>query len=306
MVSHNTSFVGRVYSHAVFLARQSNGVRVHTPYEMCYDSITMNRRNIILFAIAIIVVVGIVVFIFWPDPAPIKMVRINPGTFVMGSPKSEPGRYDDEVQHTVKITKAFYMGLTPITQAQWNAVMGNNPSKSKGDDLPVENLSWNDAVAFCQKLSAREHKKYRLPTEAEWEYACRAGTTTEYYTGNGTTALDKAGWYVGNSTFIPVESMFFPNTTTTGAGTHPVAQKVPNAWGLYDMHGNVCQWCSDFAYDYTGDAENPTGPATGNFRVLRGGSWDSGPQFSRSAYRNYAAPVFRGLDCGLRIALDSN
>ena len=273
---------------------------------MWYQSPAMNRRNIILLAVVIIAIVGGLAFMFWPDPTHIKMVRIKPGTFVMGSPESEPGRQIDEVQHTVKITKAFYLSQTPITQAQWKAVMGNNPSNFQGDDLPVECVSWDDAVAFCQKLSAREHKKYRLPTEAEWEYACRAGTMTEYYTGNGTAALDRAGWYGGNSNYIPVESMFFGTTTTTGAGTHPVAQKVPNAWGLYDMHGNVWQWCSDYVGEYTGDAENPTGPTTGRYRVLRGGSWYANPQLCRSAYRCDNVPDRRGSDFGFRIALDSD
>ena len=263
-------------------------------------------RNILLLALAIIAVVGIVVFVFWPDPTHIKMVRIKPGTFVLGSPESESEHWADEVQHTVKITKAFFLSQTPITQAQWQAVMGNNPSMFKGDDLPVEMVSWDDAVAFCQKLSARDHKKYRLPTEAEWEYACRAGTTTEYNTGNGTSAMDRAGWYDGNSTYIPVQSMFFPTTTMTGAGTHPVAQKAPNAWGLYDMHGNVFQWCGDYYREYTDDAEKSTGPRTGNARVLRGGSWFFDHRRCRSACRGAGEPDSRDLDFGFRIALDSD
>ena len=274
--------------------------------EMWYHSPAMKRRNIILLAVVIIAIVGGLAFIFWPDPTHIKMVRIKPGTFVMGSPESEPEHQFDEVQHTVTITKAFYLSRTPITQAQWQAVMGTNPSGFKGDDLPVERVSWDDAVAFCEKLSAREHKKYRLPTEAEWEYACRAGTTTEYYTGNGTAALDKAGWYRGNSAYIPVQSMFFGTSTTTGPGTHPVAQKAPNAWGLYDMHGNVWQWCSNYYYEYTGDAENPTGPTPGPARVLRGGSWLYTPRRCRSACLNDCGPGYRGHDVGFRIALDSD
>ena len=262
------------------------------------------HRKIIVFAIVIIAAVGILATVFWPDPARIKMVSIKPGTFVMGSPESEPGRVDNEIQHTVRIAKAFYMSRTPITQAQWKAVMGNNPSNFKGDDLPVENVSWNDAVEFCQKLSQRDHKKFRLPTEAEWEYACRAGTTTEYNSGNGTAALDKVGWYSGNSTYIPVQSFFFRTTMPTGPGTHPVAQKSANAWGLYDMHGNVWQWCSDYFGEYSGDAENPTGATQGSFRVLRGGSWRYRPQFCRSAYRSINGAGSRGNIIGFRIAQD--
>ena len=274
---------------------------------MWYHSTAMNRRNIILLAVVIIAIVGVLAFIFWPDPTHIKMVRIKPGTFVMGSPDSEAERGVQEVQHTVKITKAFYLSQTPITQAQWQAVMGTNPSNFKGDDLPVEMVSCDDAIEFCQKLSARDHKKYRLPTEAEWEYACRAGTTTEYNTGNGTAALDKAGWYSGNSTYIPTQSWFFRSKNTiTGAGTHPVAEKAANAWGLYDMHGNVWQWCNDWYGDYTGDTINPTGPTDGLYRVLRGGSWTCYPQHCRSAFRLIYSPDLRFINIGFRIALDSD
>jgi formylglycine-generating enzyme required for sulfatase activity len=221
-----------------------------------------------------------------------KFVRIEPGEFLMGSPANEEGRYTDETQHKVKITKPFMLGITPVTQKQWVTLMGNNPSYFKGDDLPVIEVSWDDAVAFCQKLSAKEGKTYRLPTEAEWEYACRAGTTTQYHTGDGEKALDEAGWYDKNS----------------GNTTHPVGQKKANAWGLYDMHGNVMEWCSDYYGPYpAGDAVDPTGPAQGDAnssRVLRGGSWSINPQLCRAACRDWGSPGLRYDNGGFRCLLD--
>ena len=156
-----------------------------------------------------------------------KLVVIPAGEFTMGSPTTEAGRGGNEILHHVRITKPFLMAMTAVTQAQWRAVMGNNPSNFKGEDHPVEQVSWNDAVTFCQKLSAKEGKHYRLPTEAEWEYACRAGTQTPYGFGDGN--LDDFAWSTGNS----------------GNQTHNVATRKANHWGLYDMQGNVLQFCSD-------------------------------------------------------------
>jgi formylglycine-generating enzyme required for sulfatase activity len=169
---------------------------------------------------------------------------IPAGEFLMGSGKTEDGHSSDETQHRVRFVDDILMGVHPVTQAQWQGVMGNNPSIFKGMNRPVENISWHDALAFCQKLGEMERKRYRLPTEAEWEYACRAGTTTPYYTGIGKPALGEAGWYSGNS----------------GAETHSVGDKRPNAWGLYDMHGNVWELCSDWYDEYPMvDAVNPQG-----------------------------------------------
>jgi formylglycine-generating enzyme required for sulfatase activity len=220
-----------------------------------------------------------------------KFVRIEPGDFLMGSPEKEDGRYPDETQHKVKLTKPFMMGVTTVTQKQWAAVIATSPSLFTGDDLPVERVSWDDAVAFCRKLSATDHKTYRLPTEAEWEYACR--TTTAYYTGDGEAALGEAGWYSANS----------------GDKTHSVGQKKANAWGLYDMHDNVWQWCNDGYAGYpAGDATDPKGPSEQNAnissRVLRGGAWDSTPRNCRAAYRGWGAPGGRVGYVGFRLCLD--
>jgi formylglycine-generating enzyme required for sulfatase activity len=180
------------------------------------------------------------------NPLGMKLNLIPPGEFAMGSPKSEPGRWDDETQHLVKITKPFYLSAHEVTQAQYEQVMGKNPSyfsvsgngkgRVSGDtsQLPVERVSWNDAVEFCRKLSDEEGVEYRLPTEAEWEYACRAGTTTAYSFGNDVAQLGEYAWYADNS----------ENTS------HAVGEKKPNAWGLYDMHGNVWEWCQDWFGPY--------------------------------------------------------
>jgi len=239
----------------------------------------------------------------------LKLVEIPAGSFLMGSPGSETGRDNDEAQHRVKITRAYLMSATEVTQAQWEQVMGGNPSARKGADLPVEKVTWYDAVSFCNKLSAKEGLRpayrisgkdvtwdesadgYRLPTEAEWEYACRAGTTTAYNTGSDEAALERAGWYSGNS---------------GGDTTHPVGQKAANAWGLHDMHGNVWEWCWDWFGDY-GEVGNsdPHGPSSGSYRVLRGGSGinDAGPCRTANRYRNDASSVFGHL--GFRVVRNS-
>lgn len=231
----------------------------------------------------------------------IKLVMIPKGTFMMGSPESEEGRSKDESQHAVTISKNYYMGVYEVTQSQYEKVMGNNPSYFQGAkigkekaDLPVENVSWDDAVEFCKKLSdLPEEKKagrvYRLPTEAEWEYACRAGSETTYYFNNDFRVLKINGWYRENSSI----------------STHEVGQLNPNAWGLYDIHGNVGEWCSDWYGEYpAGAANDPIGPSEGSFRVYRGGSWLLGAPLCRSARRGWSAPTFRG-DAGFRLALSS-
>ncbi|MBW2664167.1 MAG: formylglycine-generating enzyme family protein [Deltaproteobacteria bacterium] len=226
-----------------------------------------------------------------------KMVYISPGTFMMGSPSSEPKRDSDERQHKVALTKDFYMGVTEITQSQWRQIMGNNPSKFKGDNLPVEQVSWNDCQEFIRKLNQQEGgNKYRLPTEAEWEYACRAGTTTPFYTGN-CISTDQAN-YDGNYPMPECSKGRYRKKTIE------VASFPPNAWGLYDMHGNVWEWCQDWYEDYQGDHVTDTEePFSGSYRrVDRGGGWNDGARRCRSANRYYNTPANRYDDLGFRLA----
>ncbi len=203
---------------------------------------------------------------------------------MMGSPDSEPGRYPDEgPQHQVTISKSFELQTTEVTQSQWQAVMGSNPSYFKGSDLPVETVSWDDAQAFITKLNAMgDGYRYRLPTEAEWEYSARAGTPGAY-AGD----LDAMAWYSDNS----------------GGKTHLVATKAANAWGLYDMHGNVWEWVQDWYGDYPASAvTDPVGPSSGSYRVLRGGGWFFYSQYCRSALRFNISPDIRyDGDLGLRL-----
>jgi len=229
------------------------------------------------------------------------MVYINGGTFTMGSPANERGRSNNEgPQHQV-IVSSFYMEKYPVTQEEYQDTMGTNPSSFKGPELPVEQVSWFDAVQYCNKRSLTEgltpaytvngtnvswdHSAngYRLPTEAEWEYACRAGTQTPYYSG---TSVNDAGWHSGNS----------------GAKTHPVGEKEPNSWGLYDMHGNVLEWCWDWLGNYSADTQtDPQGAASGTNRVYRGGSWYFNALQTRSAFRFGNYPSLRIYFVGFRI-----
>jgi len=231
-----------------------------------------------------------------------NMVRIKGGTFNMGSPTNELGRYSDEgPQHKVTVS-SFYIGKYEVTQEEYQEIMGTNPSNSKGDNLPVEQVSWYDAIEYCNKRSQKEgltpaytrngdnviwnrnSNGYRLPTEAEWEYACRAGTTKAYNIEGDYSN----GWYgeIG------------------GWKTHPVGQKIANAWGLYDMHGNVLEWCWDWYGNYSsGSQTDPMGTSSGSYRVGRGGSCDSNSPFLvRSAKRNSEAPSYRRFDIGFRLA----
>jgi formylglycine-generating enzyme required for sulfatase activity len=218
-------------------------------------------------------------------------VLIPAGEFLMGSADSEKGRFPDEgPQHRVRITKPFYLGKYLITQEQWQAVMGNNPSNFKGPNNPVECVSWDDCQTFLEKLNAKigvQGGKFELPTEAQWEYACRAGSSTRYCFGDDESALGEYAWYNANS----------------GNTTHPVGGRKPNAWGLYDMHGNVWEWCQDWYGAYGAEAvTDPTGPATGSDRVIRGGGWRLGARCCRSAIRFRGRPGDRGSYLGLRVS----
>ncbi len=227
-----------------------------------------------------------------------KFVLIPSGTFMMGSPSNEPKRDSDERQHRVTISKPFYMQTTEVTQGQWREVMGNNPSyfKNCGDDCPVEKVFWNDVQGFIRKLNQKEGtNRYRLPTEAEWEYACRAGTATPFYFGD-CLSTDQANYH-GNYPMPGCSKGEYRKRTL------PAGSFQPNAWGLYDMHGNVYEWCQDWYGEYpSGHATDPAGPSSGTYRVLRGGSWYNAAWFMRSADRYGYAPDFRSGDLGFRVA----
>ena len=224
-------------------------------------------------------------------------ILLSAGTFTMGSPSDEPGSYSNErPQHQVTLTRAFYMQNTEVTQAQWEAVMGSNPSHFSGcPSCPVEEVSWDVIQGFLDHMKARGEGAYNLPTEAQWEYAARAGSTTAFYNGGITETgsgydsnLNAIGWYTYNS----------------DSETHPVAQKAPNAWGLYDMSGNVWEWCRDWYdgsyYDW-GLRTDPMGPSSGSYRVKRGGSWGGNAKNCRSANRNYSSPDYRYYNIGFRL-----
>jgi RNA polymerase sigma factor (sigma-70 family) len=227
-----------------------------------------------------------------------KFVWIPPGNFMMGSPKEEKERVINEAQHKVTLSKGFYMGVYPVTQEQWQAVMGNNPSQFKGEkSLPVEQVSWEDCQEFIKKLRDKDKKPYRLPTESEWEYACRAGTTTPFHFGE-TISTDQAN-YNGDSTYGNGKKGAYRKKTTT-VGSFPA-----NAWGLHDMHGNVWQWCQDWhAGDYPEkDVIDPPGPENppDKLRVLRGGSFYDDAKYCRSAYRHWNVPGHRIFHYGCRL-----
>jgi len=220
-----------------------------------------------------------------------KLVLIPTGEFLMGSPDGDPSAFaGEQPQHGVRITKPFYLGVTAVTQEQYEGVMGTNPSRFKGAQLPVEDVSWDDAVAFCRKLGSQERLSYRLPTEAEWEYFCRAGSTSQWCFGDDESLLEEYAWYEKNS----------------GHTTHPVGEKKPNGWGLHDMHGNVWEWCSDWYGTYAATAlDDPRGPMAGSFRVIRGGSWYYGARYCRSAHRSRGTPGSRYNSLGFRLACSS-
>ena len=218
-----------------------------------------------------------------------EFVWISPGSFRMGSPSSELGRDSDEGPvHEVEISEGFWLGKYEVTQEQWVAVMGSNPSFYKGDARrPVENISWHDVQAFIGKLNPARETLYRLPTEAEWEYACRAGSSTRWSFGDGDSRLRDYAWYGGDNSL---------------SGTKAVGSKWPNAWGLYDMHGNVREWVQDWYGNYNSSRQiDPRGASTGSSRVIRGGDFNLNAQNVRSAERHRYSPDYRNSGIGVRL-----
>ncbi len=220
----------------------------------------------------------------------------EPGTFLMGSPKDEPERFGDELQHEVTLTKGFWMADTPVTQALWEVIMGENPSEFKGKDRPVERISWEDAQAFVAKMNGlKAELKLCLPTEAQWEYACRAESATPFCWGDQI-----------NSTLVNFDGNHPYNKGSPSqyrAETVAVKELPCNDWGLYQMHGNVWEWCQDWFGDYPAEPViDPQGPESGDSRVLRGGSWFDYGGYCRSALRDHYDPSVRSYNIGFRLA----
>ena len=219
-----------------------------------------------------------------------EMVSVDGGTFTMGG-NSEQGSdaYDDEKPTHQVTLSSYYIGMTEVTQALWKAVMGSNPSYSNGDNLPVERVSCDDCKTFISKLNAMTGQKFRLPTEAEWEYAARGGNKSHGYKYSGSNSVDDVAWYYGNR---------------GGYKTHSVGTKAPNELGIYDMSGNVLEWCSDWYGSYSSASQtNPKGPNSGSCRVSRGGGWDGGASSCRVSFRYINNPTDRNNRLGLRLAL---
>jgi len=218
-----------------------------------------------------------------PGGAKMEMIWCAPGAFCMGSPPGEPGRIPNETLHLVTLTKGFWLGKYEVTQGQWESVMRSNHSRFKHKEKPVETVSWYDCEAFIKRVNDSFGGKARLPTEAEWEYACRAGSDAAFA---GSGVASEMAWYDENSEYQ----------------THEVGVNKPNAWGFYDMHGNVLEWCSDWFTEQKGDAVDPKGPPTGSFKVLRGGCWFFFDRDCRSAYRLKREPNLRNCIFGFRLA----
>jgi formylglycine-generating enzyme required for sulfatase activity len=214
----------------------------------------------------------------------LEFCSVPAGTFLMGSALQPP-------VHEVTISRPFHLGVHPVTQAQWEAVMGANPSQFRGPDRPVEQVSWDDCQELIRRLDAGGKGRFRLPTEAEWEYACRAGETGTFCFGDDEARLGEYAWYSANS----------------GGETQPVGLKEPNAWGLHDMHGNVWEWCQDWWDDYVaGAATDPQGPPAGfmGARVFRGGCWRGGADFAASAHRGGRGAGYKAGILGLRLVCE--
>ena len=231
-----------------------------------------------------------------------EFVLIPAGTFIMGSPPDEPNRGSNEIQHKVSISRPFYMQNTEVTLKQWRAVMGKRflSSRKGADNMPVVKISWHDCIRFIKKLNVLGQWSYRLPTEAEWEYACRAGGSTAYSWGN---TIDCGRAMYGNNSLKSRECLDYVRSRGLPIDQPaPVKSYSPNDWGLYDMHGNVWEWCQDWYGDYMTSAKiDPFGPDSGTKRVRRGGSWFKNGYTCRSANRNHGHPGSRYQTTGFRL-----
>ena len=271
-----------------------------TAVQLCAQGIVVNKTDGTKVYYKAEEVVSVSVYGYGEDPEPeagetktytangvqFQMVVVDGGTFKMGS---ETGDSDEKPIHEVKLN-SFSIGQTEVTQELWEAVMGTNPSNWKGLKLPVEKVSWNDCQTFITKLNSLTGQQFRLPTEAEWEYAARGGNQSKGYTYSGSDNIEDVAWYTSNS----------------GSKTHEVATKAPNELGIYDMSGNVWEWCQDWyssSYYSSSLINNPTGPDSGSDRVLRGGCWNNNATNCRCAFRNSNSPGYANNDLGFRLAL---
>ena len=231
-----------------------------------------------------------------------NMVYVEGGTFMMGRNDSDAFDWEKPI-HQVTVG-SFYMSKYEVTQAQWTAVMGNNPSYFTSDSLPVEQVSWDDVHDFIRKLNTQTGKQYRLPTEAEWEYAARGGNKSQGYRYSGGSVGDEVAWYYENAgnQILDDLSWSIDVAHANANSTHPVGTKSPNELGLYDMSGNVWEWCSDWADRYPNQAlSNPQGPLSGSNRVIRGGGWNYGARFAHVSYRDSGSPNYRLNYIGFRL-----
>ena len=234
-----------------------------------------------------------------------NMIKVDGGTFTMGATADMTNPWDfEKPTHQVTLS-SYYIGETEVTQALWTAVMGNNPSYFKGDNLPVDNVSWEYCQTFIGKLNGLTGKRFHLPTEAEWEYAARGGNKSRHTQYSGSSIIDEVAWYWQNSGDKYLTGDWDRDKIKeNNCRTHSVKTKKPNELGLYDMSGNVYEWCQDWYGSYGSNAQtNPTGPNSGAGWVHRGGSWYYDDRFCRSSYRYYSSPGFRGFDLGFRLAL---
>jgi formylglycine-generating enzyme required for sulfatase activity len=259
----------------------------------------MNRRRLLILVLVVLFLAPTLLYandshykqrkIFTVKGVTFYMLYVPPGTFMMGSPVKEEGHKAEEIQHEATITRGFWIGRTEVAQKLYQAVTGKNPSYYRGPDFPVENVSWNDAMALIRQLNDFVHGgQFTLPTETQWEYACRGGSKGAYCFGNDRSKLEQYAW-LGDNTHGKIR-------------LKPVATKKPNAWGIYDMHGNLWEWCRDWYGEYPmSPVTDPSGPPLGTEKVCRGGSWFSGKGGVRCADRDHVPPDYTSTSVGFRL-----